>query len=65
LRHLLMSYPGDCRTQLYLTVDRKSEAVIALSPKLQVNPSPAFFQEMAQHFGRNSAVPVYKACSQR
>jgi len=64
LRHLLVSHPGECKTQLHLTVDRESEAVIALSPKLHINPSRTFFQEVAQHFGPNAAVPAYKACAQ-
>jgi DNA polymerase III subunit alpha len=61
LRHLLVSHPGDCKTQLHLMVGKDAEAIIALSPKLTVSPSRIFFQEMEAHFGRDSATPVYKA----
>ncbi len=63
LRHLLISHSGECKTFLHLSVKGKAEAVIALNPKLQVNPTPAFFQEMSQHFGANSVEAVHKACS--
>lgn len=62
LRHLLMSHPGDCKTFLHLNVKGKAEAVIALSPKLTVNPSPAFFQEMDQHFGSSAVEAIHKPC---
>jgi DNA polymerase-3 subunit alpha len=62
LRHLLMSHPGECRAVLHLVVAEKVEAVIGLSPKLQVNPTAAFFQDMDQHFGHNCAEAVYKSC---
>jgi DNA polymerase-3 subunit alpha len=62
LRHLLMTHPGECRTILHLNVDGKAEAVIALSPKLQVSPTSAFLEEMAQHFGRDCLKTVLKTC---
>ncbi|MGV8075510.1 MAG: DNA polymerase III subunit alpha [Syntrophobacteraceae bacterium] len=61
LRHLLLTHPGDCKTVLYLIVHGKAEAVIELSPKLKVSPTKAFFDEMNQHFGRNSAEAIHKA----
>jgi len=63
LRHLLMSHAGECKAILHLIVEDKAEAVIALSPKLQVSPTAAFFQEMSQHFGAGSAEAVYKSCA--
>lgn len=64
LRHLLMSHPGECKTFLHLLVERHGEAVIALNPKLQVNPTRSFFEEMDQYFGPNSSEAVYKVCHQ-
>jgi DNA polymerase III subunit alpha len=64
LRHLLMSHPGDCKTFLHLNVKDKAEAVIALSSRLQVNPSATFFAEMNQHFGEHSVEAVHKSCYQ-
>jgi DNA polymerase-3 subunit alpha len=63
LRHLLVTYPGECKTLLHLTVDGEAEAIIALNPKLKVNPSRTFLLEMEQRFGQNCVAPVYKACS--
>jgi DNA polymerase-3 subunit alpha len=63
LRHLLVTYPGECKTMLHLTVDGEAEAIIALNPKLKVNPSKTFLLEMEQRFGQNCVAPVYKACS--
>jgi DNA polymerase III subunit alpha len=63
LRHLLVSNPGGCKAQLHLFVGEDAEAVIALSPKLTVNPSPTFFQEMAEGFGQDSAIAAYKTCA--
>ena len=60
LRHLLMSHAGDCKTFLHLVVDSKAEAVIALNPKLSVNPARGFFEEIAQQFGSDCAEVVYK-----
>jgi len=65
LRHLLVSHPGECKTQLHLIVGKEAEAVIALSPKLTVNPSRTFFQEMEQYFGHESAAPVYRSGATR
>ena len=62
LRHLLMTHPGECRTVLHLNVEGKAEAVIALSPKLQVSPTTGFFEEMARHFGRDCLQTVLKTC---
>ncbi len=62
LRHLLMTHPGECKTLLHLNVDGKAEAVIALSPKLQVSPTTGFFQEMTQHFGKDCLQTVLKTC---
>ncbi|HAA02735.1 MAG TPA: DNA polymerase III subunit alpha, partial [Syntrophobacteraceae bacterium] len=62
LRHLLVSNPGECRTQLHLFVGEDTEAVIALSSKLTVNPSPTFFEEMDQYFGQGCAAATYKTC---
>jgi DNA polymerase-3 subunit alpha len=62
LRHLLMTHPGECKTVLHLNVDGKAEAVIALSPKLQVSPTTGFFQEMTQHFGKDCLQTVLKTC---
>jgi hypothetical protein len=47
---------------LHLDVKGKAEAVIALSPKLQVSPSHAFIFEMQEQFGSGCVDPVYKAC---
>jgi DNA polymerase-3 subunit alpha len=63
LRHLLMTHPGECKTVLHLKVDGKAEAVIALSPKLQVSPTTGFFQEMTQHFGKDCLQTVLKTCN--
>lgn len=62
LRHLLISYPGECKAFLHLTVDGKAEAVIALSDKLRVNPNQSFFKEMEQHFGIHSAEAISRVC---
>lgn len=62
LRHLLLSHPGDCKTFLHLSVKGKAEAVIALSSKLLVSPSAAFFQDMDQHFGANAVQAIRKSC---
>jgi len=62
LRHLLMTHPGDCKTVLHLNVDHKAEAVIALSAKLHVSPSSAFFDEMRQHFGPDCTEAALKTC---
>ncbi len=63
LRHLLLSHPGECKTVLHLNVADQAEAVIAVSPKLQVKPSRAFFEEMRQHFGPDSVEQVLRTCS--
>lgn len=64
LRHLLLSYPGECKAFLHLDVKEKAEAVIALSAKLQVNPTQAFIFEMQEQFGSGCVDTVYKACRQ-
>lgn len=61
LRHLLMSHPGDCKTFLHLIVDRKAEAVIALNPKLSVNPERGFLEEVARQFGTDCIEVIYKS----
>jgi DNA polymerase-3 subunit alpha len=62
LRHLLMTHPGECKILLHLNIEGKAEAVIALSPKLQVTPTTTFFQEMTQHFGKDCLETVLKTC---
>lgn len=64
LRHVLMTHPGECRAFVHLTVEGKGEAVIAVSPKLNVNPSGAFFHEMNRQFGTDCAEAVHKSCLQ-
>jgi DNA polymerase-3 subunit alpha len=66
LRHLILSHPGECKAVLHLAVEQgKAEAVIALSSKLLVHPSPAFFGEIREAFGQDSVEASYKACHLR
>jgi DNA polymerase-3 subunit alpha len=60
LAHLLMRHSGETPALLHLVVDKKAEAVIAVSPKLAVSPSKAFFEEMDREFGVNCTEVVYK-----
>ncbi len=62
LRHLILTHPGECKTVLHLSIKDNAEAVIALSPKLLVHPSQAFFEEIEQNFGPGCVDAVYKAC---
>jgi DNA polymerase-3 subunit alpha len=63
LRHLLMSYPGDCKAVLHLSVQDQAEAIIALSQKLLVNPTQAFFNDVRRLFGPDCVDASYKACN--
>jgi DNA polymerase-3 subunit alpha len=63
LRHVLVRHPGDCRVTLHLQVDGDGEAVIAVNPKLQVNPTGSLFDDLERHFGEGSVVPVRKGCT--
>ncbi len=62
LRHLLLSFPGECKAILHLSIKDQAEAVIELS-KLPVNPTQAFFSEVQRHFGPDCSVDtVYRPC---
>jgi len=56
-----MGHPGECKTFLHLIVDRKAEAVIALNPKLSVNPERGFLEEVARQFGTDCTEVIYKS----
>ncbi|WP_084057821.1 DNA polymerase III subunit alpha [Desulfacinum hydrothermale] len=62
LRHLLVTHPGQCSTLLHIDVEGQAEAVIALNPKLQVNPTASFLEDMSQHFGQDCVDLSMKAC---
>jgi len=61
LRHLLTTHPGDCKAFLHLLVQHRAEAVLVLN-KLPVNPTPGFFQDIREHFGKDCVEPVFKSC---
>ncbi|SHG12820.1 DNA polymerase-3 subunit alpha [Desulfacinum infernum DSM 9756] len=62
LRHLLVTHPGQCDAVLHIDVEGQAEAVIALNPKLQVNPTTSFLEDMTQHFGEDCVDLAMKVC---